>query len=205
MSALPELSIVRDPHQAGSLLDATRRHLLECLQDPDSAAGLARRLGLPRQRLNYHLRELERAGLVTCVGERRKGNCMERMLRATARVFVISPDVLGALGVPAERATDRASAAALVNASACTIRSVAVLEERARLENKRLATLSLESEIRFASAEARAAFTEELTDTVARLVARFHDDHAPHGRRFRLVVGAHPAIPPADTREAAHE
>ena len=54
--------------------------------------------GLPRQRLNYHLKALEQCGLLECVEERRKGNCTERILRATAHSFVISPDALGALG-----------------------------------------------------------------------------------------------------------
>lgn len=195
MSAIPELSIVNRPDQAGCLLDNTRQGLLRELRQPDSAAGLARRLGLPRQRLNYHLRELERAGLVQCVGERRKGNCNERVLQTSAGAFMVNPAVLGDLGPRPGPAADRASAAALAGAAAETIRSVAALEQRARTAGKRLATLTLEAEVRFASAEARAAFTEELTAAVARLVARFHDDDAPGGRRFRLMVGAHPAVP----------
>jgi DNA-binding transcriptional ArsR family regulator len=206
MTTIPALSIVEHPDQAGALLDPTRRELLERLREPDSAAGLARRMRLPRQRLNYHLRELERAGLVECVGERRKGNCTERLMRATARAFVISPAVLGSLGSSPEAGADRVSAATLVAAAAETIRSVAALERRAKREGKRLATLTLESEIRFASAAARAAFAEELTQAVARLVARFHDDRAPRGRRFRLVVGAHPAVTaPTAEKGAQHD
>ena len=66
-------------------MDATRLRLVRELVEPDSAAGLAKRLGLPRQRLNYHLRELEAAGLLELVEERRRGNCVERIVRAVAR------------------------------------------------------------------------------------------------------------------------
>lgn len=187
------LATVRDPAQAAMLMDPVRRDLVVHLAEPDSAAGLSRRLGIPRQRLNYHLRELERVGVLECVGERRKGNCVERLMRATARAYVVSPETLGALGSSPEAAADRFSALALVHASATTIRTVAALDARARREGKRLATLSLESEIRFAGPEARAAFTEELTGQIARLVAKYHDDAAPAGRRFRLTVAAHPS------------
>lgn len=197
MPALPALSLVHDPDQASSLIDPARRDLLARLRQPDSAAGLARQLGIPRQRVNYHLRELERAGLVQCVGEQRKGNCTERLMQVTARTFVLSPEILGNLGPTAGSAADRLSAAALVGSAAETIRSMAALERKAAAEGKRLATLTLESEIRFASAESRAAFAAELTDAVARLVARFHDDRAPRGRAFRLVVGTHPVVPAA--------
>src|ERR1700752_2395132 len=99
--------VIQVPETAATALRGTRRTLLAALTVPDSAAGLARRLGLPRQRLNYHLKALERCGLLECVEERRKGNCTERILRATARAFVISPDALGALGATPDAARDR--------------------------------------------------------------------------------------------------
>ena len=95
------------------------------LKDPDSASGLARRLRLPRQRVNYHLKVLETAGLVELVEERRKGNCLERVVRATARAFVISPEALGELGPTAETAADRLSGAYLIAAAGRAIRDVA--------------------------------------------------------------------------------
>jgi DNA-binding transcriptional ArsR family regulator len=197
------VEVIRGAGQAALVLQRTRRELLAQLAEPDSAAGLARRLGLPRQRLNYHLRELEREGLVECVEERRKGNCTERLLRATARSYVISPEALGLLGATPDSARDRFSAGFLVASAAQTLRDVASLEERARQQNKRLSTFTLESEIRFASAAARAAFAEELTQTLAALVARYHDDGAPAGRRFRMLTVVHPAVPVTDASHSS--
>ena len=106
MTASPRsVQVIDRPEAAATALRGTRRTLLAALAEPDSAAGLARRLGLPRQRLNYHLRALEKAGLLECVEERRKGNCTERILRATARSFVISPDALGSFGPTPESRT----------------------------------------------------------------------------------------------------
>jgi DNA-binding transcriptional ArsR family regulator len=108
---MADVSYIRAADQAATLLKPLRRLVLEHLDAPDSAAGLARRLKIPRQRLNYHLRALEKDGLVACVEERRKGNCTERMLKATARAFVITPEALGALGRPREGTGDQFSAA----------------------------------------------------------------------------------------------
>jgi predicted transcriptional regulator len=191
------LGVISQPEAAAIALHRTRRELLTALAQPDSAAGLSRRLGLPRQRLNYHLRELERRGLVECVEERRKGNCTERILRATARSFVISPEALGALGATAESARDRLSASYVIAVAARTIQEVSTLENRARAQHKRIATLGLDSEVRFATADSRAAFAEELADQIAALAAKYHDDKTPGGRRFRLVTLVHP-LPSAD-------
>jgi len=194
------LHVIRDPGPAAALLDPVRQRLLAELREPDSASGLARRLRLPRQRLNYHLRVLESAGLVELVEERRKGNCMERVVRATARAFVISPEALGPLGLTADTAPDRLSSAYLIAAAGRTIREVGALDARARREQKRLATLTLEGEVRFASAESRGAFADELAAAVARLSAKYHDERAPNGRRFRLLTAVHPA---AESKPAA--
>src|SRR5690606_24914395 len=90
------VAVVREPERAAALLDPERRRLVEALAEmPDSASGLARRLGDTRQRLNHHLRALEGAGLVELQEERRRGNCTERVLRAVARRFVVDPAALG--------------------------------------------------------------------------------------------------------------
>ena len=186
------LDVIRSAESAAALLDPTRQQLLAHLREPDSATGLARRLKLPRQRINYHLKVLEGAGLVELVEERRKGNCLERVVRATGRAFIISPEALGELAPTAELAGDRLSSAYLMAAAGRTIRDVAVLEEQAKQEGKRLATLTLEADVRFANAEARARFAEELADAVARVAARHHDERAPGGRWFRLLAAVHP-------------
>jgi DNA-binding transcriptional ArsR family regulator len=192
MTRPASLDVVRSAESAAALLDPTRQHLLAHLKEPDSATGLARRLKLPRQRINYHLKVLEGAGLVELVEERRKGNCLERVVRATARAFIISPEALGELGLTAELASDRLSSAYLVAAAGRTIREVAELEDKAKREGKRVATLTLEADVRFATAEARARFADELADAVARIAARYHDDRASGGRRFRLLAAVHP-------------
>ncbi len=190
-SAVP-VQVIRRPVQAAALFQPERSLLLETLSEPGSASSLARRLSLPRQRLNYHVRELEKVGLVELVEERRKGNCIERVVRATARGYVLSPEVLGKLGRTPEEGRDRFSAAYLVSVAGRILKDLAGLMARAASQRKRLATLTIETRIRFASADDRSRFADELSAELARLVAKYHDDSAPGGRWFRLVALSYP-------------
>jgi DNA-binding transcriptional ArsR family regulator len=185
------VQVLQNAGQAAALLQPGRLKLMEALREPSSAASLARLLGEPRQRINYHLRELEGQGLVELVEERRKGNCVERVLRATAHSYVISPSALGPLGSSTATGQDRFSCAALITAAARIIRDLTVLRGRADRAGKSHATLSIETEVRFANPSDRNAFTEELASCLAKLAARYH---APEGRLFRFVFGGYPAI-----------
>lgn len=189
------VEVIQGPERASSLLHPLRRRILELLREPRSAADVARDLGMARQKVNYHVRRLEEDDLVEHVEDRPKGNMRERVVRATAEHFVISPAVLGALGAPDGHAGDRFSASYLVAASARTIRDVASLQEGARKAGKRLPTLTLETEVRVPDPASQHAFAEELVDAVARVVARYHDEEAEMGRTFRIAVGGHPALP----------
>ena len=56
----------------------------------------------------------------------------------------------------------------------------------------RVPTLTLETKIRFASADERAAFARDLQEAIERLVSTYHDDRARGERRFTRLVAAHP-------------
>ncbi len=197
------IQVIQSAAAAEKLLKPERLRLLELLAEPDSATGLAKRLKLPRQTVNYHLRELEQEGFVELVEQRLKGNCVERVVRATARSYVISPQALGALGLEAGQVRDQFSAAYLVSAAARTIRDVSILRQRADKAGKKIATLTFETEIRFANAQARNEFTEELANLVAKLAMKFHDDKAEGGRKFRLLVGSYPTITKSEPPDEA--
>jgi predicted ArsR family transcriptional regulator len=198
-----DLEVIDDPAAAVVALDPMRSRLLAELAEPGSAAALAERVGIPRQKVNYHLRTLEAHGLVEVVEERRWGGLTERVLAATASSYVVSPAALGDAASDPAKSSDRLSARYLVAVAARIVREVAALLRLADAEDKRLATLTLDAEVRFRSAAERAAFTEELAAAVARLVARYHDPAAPGGRPHRLMVAAHPLPRTSDTEEVS--
>lgn len=125
--------------------------------------------------MNYHLRELERAGLVELVEERRRRGCTERVL--AARSFVVDPAVIGA--------QDDFAAGHLVNTATGLARDVARMQQAAERRGERLLTFTVEAEVGFEEPEDLERFTEAL----ARTVAAFDGP----GRRYRVVVGGHPA------------
>jgi len=197
------IQVIQSASSAEKLLKPERLRMLELLREPDSAAGISRRLKLPRQTVNYHLRELEKEGFLELVERRPKGNCLERVVRATARSYLISPRALGGVGSEAGQVRDRFSASYLVAASARAIRDVSILRQRADKAGQKLATLTVETEIRFANAEARRQFAEELVNLVARLAMQFHDEKTEGGRRFRFLVGGYPVITKPEPMEGA--
>src|SRR5262245_56456423 len=101
------VGVVSAPDRVGALLSPVRRRLLENLKEPDSASGLSRKLGIPRQKINYHLRLLERAGLVQFTEERQRRGCIERYFKVTARAFVVSPEFLEGLAADPDNIRDQ--------------------------------------------------------------------------------------------------
>ncbi|MFE4513034.1 ArsR/SmtB family transcription factor [Kitasatospora sp. NPDC056783] len=199
-----EVAVIEEPAAAEASLDPMRSRLLAALTEPASAAMLAARLGLPRQKVNYHLKELERHGLVELAEERRKGNVTERVYRSTAASYVISPSVLAAVSPDPTRSPDQLSARWLLALGSRLVQEVGALLTGASRARRRVATFGIDAQVRFASAADRAAFAEELAQSVATLVSRYHDESAPGGRSHRVVVGLH-QIPAAQAGSGAEE
>jgi DNA-binding transcriptional ArsR family regulator len=185
--------MVEHASAAASMLHPMRMRILDALREPDSASGVARQLGIARQKVNYHLRELEKAGFLEEVEQRRVGNCIERIVRAKATHYLINPQLLGALAADGTAVEDRFSSAYLIALAAGAIRDLAVLQQRAATSRKRVPTFALQTDVRFATAEDRRDFTEELANAVAKLVAKYHDDETAGGRSTRFVIGAYPS------------
>ena len=195
------IQVLQMPDQGAVLLHPIRLRLVGRLAEPNSATGLAREMGLPRQKINYHLRELEKNGLVRFVKQQRKGNCLERIVQATARSYLISPEVLGSLASDPSRIPDRFSSGYMIAVAARTIRELSILQQRADKAKQPLPTFNLQADIRFASAEDRNCFAEELMQEVARLTAKYHHETAPGGRLYRFFVGGYPAITKSEDEE----
>lgn len=184
-----DVEVIESAAAAVVALDPIRARLLAELAEPASAATLAARLSIPRQNVNYHLRALELHGLVELAGERRHGGITERLLQATAASYVVSPAAVDERAIDPERAPDHLSARYLIALGGRLVREVGELSQRADDTGRRVPTMAIDTEIRFRSAEERAAFADELTAAVVALAARYHHDD---GRPHRLVVAAHP-------------
>jgi DNA-binding transcriptional ArsR family regulator len=194
-----QVDVIEDPAAAVVALDPVRARLLaELREEPASAATLAGRVGLARQKVNYHLRTLEAHGLVELAEVRMRGGISERMVRATSATYIVSPTAIARDGARPEQVAYQLSADYLITLAGRIVHEVATQARSADAAGRRLPTFTLDAEVRFASAEDRAAFADELAHAVLDLVARYHRDD---GRPHRLVVASHPAptggaIPP---------
>jgi DNA-binding transcriptional ArsR family regulator len=200
-----DVEVIEAPAAAVVALDPVRARLLAELRAPASAASLASRVGIARQKVNYHLRLLETHGLVEVAGTRRWGGLTERLLVATAAGYVVSTDALGAAGSDPDRSTDRLSAAYVVALAARVVAEVGAMARSAATKRSRLPVLGVDASIRFRSPAERAQFGDELAGAVARVVSKYHDEQAPNGRWQRLTLALHPVprgVDPTAPREA---
>jgi DNA-binding transcriptional ArsR family regulator len=202
------LESVRDRTRAGALMEhPLRLAILEAAFAPRSATEIAAGLGLPRQRVNYHIGRLRRAGFLVPAGRRRRRGLFEQRYVASAQAYVLDPEVLGPVRARVDLITDRLSAEYLVALSTQIQSDLGQVMAEAIGQGKRVATLSLSTEIRFTSPEQRTRFAHALERAVTRLVGRYaapaqtEDGKPLSGRLFRLVVGCYP--PPASPQSGS--
>jgi DNA-binding transcriptional ArsR family regulator len=200
-SPLRELAYVADRRQATELLHPLRLRILNLARRPSSATELGKRLGLPRQRVNYHVRALARSGLLRPAGRRRKRNMIEQHYVASASAYVLSPEVLGPMAADWRGIQDTASAAYQIALAEQVRADVARAWQGAEREKKRLPTLSVKSQFRFQSAEERESFARALQEALVEVIARHtspnlrEDGSAAPGRAYRLVLTCYPYVP----------
>ncbi len=183
---MDDLRVIADAAAVEIALDPTRAAILEALSEPGSATTIAAKVGLTRQKVNYHLKALEAHGLVEAAEKRSWGGITERFVRRCARQLVVSPAVLANAAIDPNCVGDRLSAAYLIAVNARTVAEVAAITTATR---KRVPTLTVDTVIGFKTPEDRARFAAELESAIAALVSQYHHDD---GRPHRLIVSSYP-------------
>ena len=190
-------SIAAQDRVAVLLAHPLRLRILAGAREPASATQIALRLKLPRQKVNYHVRELARARFLRRAGQARKRNMIEQRWVATATSYALSPELLGDLQANPAAIADAFSAQYLLALASRSQAEVTRAAAAAAAQGKRLSTLAIDCEFRFESAVQRAAFARALTESVTALIERHTSPAAREGRPYRLIVGCHP-IPPKE-------
>jgi len=195
-----QLHVVNEAKSAGSLLHPTRLKLLSLLREPNSASAVAGKAGIPRQHANYHVRELERAGLVKVVREQNRGSVTERIVQATAETYVIGPNALGALAGEPSKVRDRFSLEYMIALGSRMVGELGSHLRRSRNGKSEANTLSIETKIKFDSSEDRAAFAKEFTSEMARVIAKYHKPDSKSDDSYRVLLAVYPTPPEGKTR-----
>src|SRR5262249_23214566 len=143
--------VVRDLDALQVLFHPSRIEILESLRTPASAASVARRLDLPRQKVNYHLKELERAGLVREVEVRRAGNFIETVYESVARTIVVAPEAAWRDPQRVQALRQQQSLERLVATGERLQRDAIALLDRAAFDGEEIPSATVEADVRFAS------------------------------------------------------
>ena len=209
MPPLPAVETVADGSRAAVLMQhPVRRTIVALARSPISATEIAGRLGLPRQRVNYHVRKLERARFLRPAERRVRRNMIEQRYVATAQTYVIAPELLGALAPHANAVRDGASAAALFSIASRAQADMSRVVAEADATGTRVATISMTADVRFENSDQRAAFASALESAVTDIIAKHSAPFSPPdgadapGRPYRLFLGCHP-IPRASPDDSA--
>jgi DNA-binding transcriptional ArsR family regulator len=198
---------VSDRTRAAALLHPLRVKILQLAREPLSASELGARLGLPRQRVNYHVRQLAGSGFLRRAGRRRRRNMIEQRYIASARAFLLSPELLRPIGADWRRIEDAGSAAYLLALSSQMQEDVIRAWRGATRAGQRLSTLSIKSQFCFETPGQRETFTRALRDAVVEVIARHTSPNLrPDGspapwRPYRLVLGCYPYTPETPKQE----
>lgn len=167
----------------------TRLRVLDALRAPDSAAGVARTLGEPRQRINHHVKELAKAGLLVGAGERRAGNFVEQLYQSAAGTFVLSPRLTWGDAARTRAIADQVSLGHLIEFGERLQRDAASLLDRAAFDAEEVPTAAVEATVHFADAAARATFLDEYLALVGDLIERHATTRGP---AFTVGLVVHP-------------
>jgi hypothetical protein len=187
---VPGVLVLEDPAVVATATHPVRAAILDAMREPATAAAVARTMGQSRQNVAYHVRELEKAGLLRHVGERRNGNFVEQTYVAVASTLVVSPACTwGDGGRRASALADQASLAELVTAGERLRRDGAALLDRAAFDGEEVPSASVTAEVRFETEEQRTAFLRDYVEAVTRL-ARTHG--ARRGTPYRVVAATYP-------------
>jgi DNA-binding transcriptional ArsR family regulator len=190
LAGMRDVMLVDRVDQAAALLKPVRLELLRRMTEPRSCPELARALGESTQKVNYHVRVLEEAGLVERVAERRVRSLVEGVYRARADSYWLSPGLVGRVG-GARRARDRFSLGLVVSLAEELQADVARLADESGGDE--LPTLGLSAEIEFRGADERAAFMHEVQGSMSALARKYGAAAGEaRGEPFRLVLACYP-------------
>ena len=195
-----QIDFVSERARAAHLLDPLRAEILRLAREPVSASELAPRLGLSRQRVNYHVRKLAADGLLRRAGRRRRRNLFEQRYTASSLAYLLSPALLGPLGADWRNIADSSSPDHLLALTAQVQQDTSRASAAAARGEKIPPAISMKFLFRFERPEQREAFARDLRAAIIDVIARHTspyqraDGADGAGEPYRLVLGSYPYL-----------
>lgn len=189
MADILETYVVKLPEQVTALLNPLRGEILSHLTEPASAAEVARRMNEMPQRINYHLKTLEKVGLVRRVGTRQVKNLVEVLYQSVARSFLLA-DSLGLSPQTVKRLKDQSSLAHLIHVTERIKKDVLQLMEQAE-QDQEIPSATVETQIFLRNEEEREAFIRDYTFLLRQLATKYQASSSTD-TAYQVVLAVYP-------------
>ncbi len=179
---MQDVCYLERPEQAAALLKPGRIDIVRLLAEPRSCTDVATQLGQAPQKVYYHVKQMQQAGLVDQVDQRRIRGITEGIYQAAASSYWLSPDLVGVLGP--RRARDELSLGYLLSLAEELQSDLAML---ARKTGDR-PSLGLSGEVRLQPDE-REQFLADLRGALQDVLTRYGSGD---GDPFRIAFACYP-------------
>ncbi|WP_028778473.1 ArsR/SmtB family transcription factor [Shimazuella kribbensis] len=183
--------LVELPEQASALINPLRAEILAQLKQPSSATEVAKKLNETPQRINYHLKTLQRVGLVTKVGSRQVRNLVEVLYQSIAKTFLLA-ETLSISKETIQKIKDQGSLLHLIHTSERMKKDALMLMEQSD-ENEVIPSASLQMQVNLAHESIREQFVEDYVSLVKDLVERYHSEKQKT-HPYQVVLSVYPDL-----------
>jgi DNA-binding transcriptional ArsR family regulator len=188
---MQDVCYIEDVEQAMTLLKPIRLEILRRLGEPRTCPELASEFEESAQKIYYHIKALEEAGLVNKVAEKRVRGTVEGYYQAKARSYWLAPKLVGQIGGK-EQARDQASLRMLLELAEDVIDDAGKLGTASEA-GQNVPSLSLSAQIHLADAKQRATFLAELQTVFQSLALKYGiGADSENVANFRLVLMCYP-------------
>jgi DNA-binding transcriptional ArsR family regulator len=196
-NSMQDVCYIEDVEQAMTLLKPLRLEILRRLDSPRTCPELAAEFEESAQKIYYHIKALQEAGLVDKVAEKRVRGTVEGHYQAKARSYWLAPKLVGAVG-GARHARDQASLRVLLQLAEDVIEDTGKLGSVSEA-GQHVPSLSLSAQIHLADSAQRSEFLQELQTTFQSLAMKYgiaqndnDDEETNKSANFRLVMMCYP-------------
>lgn len=188
---MQEVLYIDDVERAGALLKPLRVEILRRMIEPRTCPELGQELGETPQKIYYHVKVLEKAGLVEKVAERRVRGINEGLYQASARSYWMSPKLVGQVG-GGKTARDQLSLGYILGIAEQLQADIGQLSRRVGEDTP---SLGLSAEIFLEDGNRRAAFLDEVREAVQGIAEKYGQvtgiERDPES--YRLMIACYPA------------
>ncbi len=93
---MKDIFVLRELEQIKAISNPYRIEILECFEEeqPATAKQIADKMGEPHAKINYHIKTLQKVGILDLVDERVKSGIIEKYYLPSAKTFVIDKSIM---------------------------------------------------------------------------------------------------------------